>query len=161
MPLIKNRQVVTDSYQLAETAPLPDGDVLLPFELFQSLESQLVGRNGGLAVKLTPDQDWEQLLPHLDRIHALVLVFPKFSDGRHYSTARLLRERHGFKGEIRAAGDFGKDQIHFLHRCGFDAFDLPAHKSVEDSIKALDEFTVTYQAAVDDQSPLFRRAKLV
>ncbi|MDQ5959482.1 MAG: hypothetical protein QG592_561 [Pseudomonadota bacterium] len=83
--------------------------------------------------------------------------FPKFVDGRGYSTARLLRERYAYQGEIRAIGDVLQDQLFLMARCGFDAFALRADKSVEKALGAFETFKAPYQAAVDQPQPLFRR----
>ena len=87
----------------------------------------------------------------------MVLNFPAFKDGRGFTTARLLRERHGYKGEIRAVGDVGRDQMFYMQRCGFNAFEVRSDRDLEDALRALDDFTVTYQAAADQPLPLYRR----
>ena len=88
----------------------------------------------------------------------VAINFPKFGDGRGYSKARLLRERHGYKGELRAVGEVLGDQLFYMHRCGFDAFELVDGKDV-DGRPALPRTIsrVTYQAATDDPRPLYRR----
>jgi uncharacterized protein (DUF934 family) len=83
--------------------------------------------------------------------------FPKFADGRGYSTARLLRERYGYHGEIRAIGDVLHDQLFFMKRCGFDAYAVRADKDIEAALAGFDDFSDAYQAAVDQPQPLFRR----
>ncbi|MEK6293743.1 MAG: DUF934 domain-containing protein, partial [Paraburkholderia tropica] len=92
-----------------------------------------------------------------DKIALIAIDFPVFRDGRGYSIARLLRERYGYKGEIRAIGDVLRDQLRFYERCGFDAYALRADKDIHDALKAFTEFTVQYQGAFDEPSPLFRR----
>jgi hypothetical protein len=83
--------------------------------------------------------------------------FPVFTDGRGYSIGRLLRERYGYTGELRAVGDIMQDQLFYLSRVGFDAFLLRADQSVEGAITALDSFSEAYQASVERPDPLFRR----
>ena len=83
--------------------------------------------------------------------------FPKFADGRGYSAARLLRERHGYKGELRATGDVLVDQLYFMKRCGFDTFALRDGQDIDDAIAAFSTFSVNYQNDANDQQPLFRR----
>ena len=83
----------------------------------------------------------------------VALEFPKFRDGRAYSTARLLRERYGFAGELRAVGDVLRDQFLFMHRCGFDAFEVADEQAVAAWRKAIAEFTVFYQTATDGRAP--------
>ena len=83
--------------------------------------------------------------------------FPKFTDGRGYTTARLLRERYAYRGEIRAIGDVLRDQLFSYQRVGFDAFALRADKDPVDALKAFEEFSEVYQASTDQPLPLFRR----
>ena len=79
------------------------------------------------------------------------------TDGRGYSIARLLRERYGFKGEIRAIGDVLQDQLFPMKRVGFNAYALPEGKNLDKALASLRVFSETYQAAVDQPQPLFRR----
>ena len=83
--------------------------------------------------------------------------FPKFADGRGYSSARLLRERYGYRGEIRAIGDVLQDQLFYMKRCGIDAFAVREDKDIEAALAGLNVFSDAYQAAVDQPQPLFRR----
>ncbi|MGE4532129.1 DUF934 domain-containing protein [Halomonas sp.] len=86
----------------------------------------------------------------------IAIDFPKFTDGRGYSLARLLRERHGYRGEIRAVGDVLVDQLHFMTRCGFDGLALREDQWLEDALRNLRVFSRAYQPAVDQPEPLFR-----
>lgn len=89
---------------------------------------------------------------------ALVAVdFPAFTDGRGYTSARLLRSRLGYRGEIRAIGDVMRDEMFLMRRCGVDSFAVKASKPIEKAAEAFRDFSVTYQAAADDERPLFRR----
>lgn len=94
----------------------------------------------------------------LDAFDVIVLDFPKFGDGRAYSQARLLRERYGFQGEIRAQGEVLRDQVLFMVRCGFDALEL-ARADVESAEEALAEFSHAYQAAADSERPVWSRRR--
>lgn len=96
-------------------------------------------------VLLQPDDDFETLVPDLPRLRLIAVNFPVFTDGRGYSTARLLRERHGYRGELRAVGDVLRDQLYFLRRCGFDAFALRADQDAEAALRAFDDYSVSYQ----------------
>ena len=90
----------------------------------------------------------------------IAVHFPKAADGRGYTTARLLRERYGFTGELRAFGDIGRDQLFYLNRVGFDSFAIgeePGVGNVADALSAFDDFPEAYQAASDQPEPLFRR----
>lgn len=111
----------------------------------------LLWRSAGLqphpdtGVLLQPDDDFEALVPDLPRLSLIAVNFPVFTDGRGYSTARLLRERHGYRGELRAVGDVLRDQLYFLRRCGFDAFALRADQDAEAALRAFDDYSVSYQ----------------
>jgi uncharacterized protein (DUF934 family) len=83
--------------------------------------------------------------------------FPKFGDGRGFSIARLLRERYGYRGELRAVGQVGLDHLHYMEQCGFDAFELSDGEDPEEALAAFDVFTEGYQTSVLRQAPLFRR----
>ncbi|MEH6568336.1 MAG: DUF934 domain-containing protein [Halioglobus sp.] len=108
------------------------------------------------AVQLEPGQPPAPLLEHLNELALVAVNFPAFTDGRGFSYARELREK-GFKGELRAVGGFIRDQMHYLHRCGFNAFALADDSELEGALSALNEFSEHYQAATDEPAPLFRR----
>jgi uncharacterized protein (DUF934 family) len=107
-------------------------------------------------VRLEPDEAVEDLAGDLQRLALVALAFPKFRDGRPYSAAALLRERYGFKGEIRAVGEVLRDQADFMIRCGFDAYEPADGSTPEDWNRAEHRFRHVYQAAADDLSPAFR-----
>lgn len=108
----------------AEDAAVADGPAILPLERFLAERDALTARNAPLGVSVEPGEAIEELAPHLDRVALVALNFPKYSDGRSSSSARLLRERYGFKGEVRATGDVLIDQMPLMRRCGFDAFEV-------------------------------------
>jgi uncharacterized protein (DUF934 family) len=108
-----------------------------------------------VGVLLAGSDDPGQLGADLPGIGLIAIEFPKFVDGRGFSTARLLRERYGYKGEIRAVGSYLPDQIYYLRRCGFDAFEVPDER-VEDALGCWTPFSEPYQAGVD-QPPLYQR----
>ncbi|MGH6886929.1 MAG: DUF934 domain-containing protein [Geminicoccales bacterium] len=93
----------------------------------------------------------------LGRIKAIAVRFPAFGDGRGYSIARLLRERYGYRGELRAIGQVARDNLHFMAQCGFDAFELRAGEDAQAALAAFNDFSETYQATVARTQPLFRR----
>jgi uncharacterized protein (DUF934 family) len=101
---------------------------------------------------LANDREVAEIADDLHRLDAVVLEFPAFKDGRAYSQARLLRQRHGYTGEIRATGEVLQDQAIFLVRCGFDAFDVDDH-TAERWQAALRRISVVYQPAADDSTP--------
>ncbi|AOJ11002.1 DUF934 domain-containing protein [Burkholderia mayonis] len=166
--IIKNREVIDDAWQVVRAAEdgalpavgaLPAGNVLVPFALWQAEREALVAAKtkDALGVWLAPDSEPADLVADFDRIAVIGVDFPRFADGRGYSIARLLRERYGWKGELRAIGDVLRDQLLYMSRCGFDAFAVRADKNIHDALNAFGEFSLRYQGAVDNPAPLFRR----
>jgi len=166
--IIKNRTIVNDDWTVVRAAEdgtlpavdtLPAGKVLVPLALWQAEREALAASRGAaeIGVWLAPDSEPADIVADFDKIALIGVDFPVFRDGRGYSIGRLLRERYGYKGELRAIGDVLRDQITFMFRCGFDAYALRADKDFDDALKAFDEFSVQYQGAVDNPSPLFRR----
>ena len=93
----------------------------------------------------------------LAEARVVAVRFPKFGDGRAYSIARLLRERYGYKGELRAIGEVGRDLLYYMQQCGFDAFELRAGEDPCEALTAFDDFTTSYQSTTAEPLPLFRR----
>jgi len=147
MPLLKDGQVVADSWTtLAEDAEAaPEGDVIVTLEQWQAGKERLRGHNGRLGLRLKSDQSPAQLADDLHHFALVALEFPRFGDGRAYSYARLLRERYSFSGEVRAVGNVLRDQLVFMLRCGFDAFEVSNDNAVEAWREALAEFSAWYQ----------------
>jgi uncharacterized protein (DUF934 family) len=123
---------------------------------FQRDRETLIARNTAIAVTLASDQSPEALAGDLDRISAVILQFPKFRDGRGYSWARLLRQRLGYRGEIRASGDVLRDQWLPMHRCGIDAMQVRDGVTLSDFLAAMAEQTVFYQPAQDGRGRIGR-----
>ena len=124
---------------------------------FLDVANALPSREGRLGVRIDPTDEIAGLVAHLDKLALVAIHFPKFADGRGYSKARLIRERHGFEGEIRAIGDVLADQLFYMGRCGMDAFELKDGKAPEKSLACLDDLKVRYQGASDEPLPLYRR----
>jgi uncharacterized protein (DUF934 family) len=99
----------------------------------------------------------EELAEDLGHFALVAVDFPKFSDGRGFSIARLLRERYDYQGEIRAVGDVLRDQLLYMKRTGFDAYALREDQDLESSLSAFGDFSDAYQSTVDGPVPLFRR----
>jgi len=158
MRVIKQRKIVDDGWTLLETdAPVPpSGDVIVSLTQWNAGHAAFSQRSGQVGVRLRSDELPEQI-EALDRVPLIAVEFPKFADGRGYSSARLLRDRFGYKGELRAVGDVLRDQLFYMARVGFDSFALKAGKDIEGALLAFDDFSVSYQPAADDQRPLFRR----
>ncbi|MBM3545601.1 MAG: DUF934 domain-containing protein [Alphaproteobacteria bacterium] len=119
----------------ADDVPLPpSGDIAVGKTRFLAEIQTLRARNGGIGVVLNPGEDPDGIVEHLDRITLVALRFTKYSDGRPYSVARLLRDRHGYKGELRATGDVLRDQVIFMLRAGFDSLDV-AHAGTREALR--------------------------
>ncbi|WP_026987871.1 DUF934 domain-containing protein [Fodinicurvata fenggangensis] len=156
MPLIKNGQQVADPWlALGDEETLPeDVPVIVSLERWQQEKDVLQTRGMELGLRLRSDQSPQQVAEDLQFFSLIALEFPKFTDGRAYSYARLLRERHGFSGELRAVGNVLRDQLLFMQRCGFDAFELPENAPVEAWLRALEDFSVWYQPVTDNRAPV-------
>src|SRR4051794_32789145 len=124
MPLVKAGRITADTFARVEDgAPIPDdGAVLVPAARFLADASELTARSAPVGVIWPNDRSVAELVPYLEKLALVALVFPTFKDGRAYSQARLIRERHGFRGEMRATGQVLRDQLSFLLRAGFDSF---------------------------------------
>ena len=160
--IIKNEQIIDETWHLLPKEETLDGlsncdDVIVPLHLWIDHAHALKARDGGLGIWLDSNEEVEEIADDLEHFQVIALNFPKFTDGRHYSSARLLRERYGYKGEIRAIGDVLRDQLFYMRRCGFDAFAVRADRDPEDALQSLKDFSVRYQAAVDERLPLFSR----
>ncbi len=150
--LIKDGAIAVDTW----LAPVPGNTPPAAGQL-ATLEQWLeLADKKGSAVLLEPGQQPDVLYDHLDEIAMIAISFPVFTDGRGFSYARRLRER-GFRGELRATGHFIRDQLTYLRRCGFNAFQMADESSLDEAMNSLGDFTEAYQAADDQPLPLFRR----
>ncbi len=154
MAIVKNDTVIDNEWvSLDDAAPIPEGgeNILVSLSRFQAERDALVARNGKLGVLLVPGDAPEELADHINRLSLIAVEFPAYTDGRGYSYARILRERYGYQGELRAVGDVLRDQILNMHRCGFDAYDMA--DAPEDALEkvraALRDMTVYYQPTGD------------
>ena len=111
----------------------------------------------GEVIRLEPTDDPAAVAARLPKVSRVEVNFPKFGDGRGFSIARLLRERYGYKGELRAVGQVARDHLHYMEQCGFDAFLLREGEDVEEALGAFDDFSEHYQGTVAQPVPLFRR----
>lgn len=147
-----------DPYTAAggDDAALPSGAAVVSLNRFLRDRDILLARNAPVAVTLAPDESPDALAGDLDRVSAVFLQFPKFRDGRGYSWARMLRNRFGYRGEIRATGDVLRDQWLPMHRCGIDAMTVRDGVRLSDFLTALAEQTVFYQPAQDGRGRIGR-----
>jgi uncharacterized protein (DUF934 family) len=134
---------------------LPPGEVILSLTRFQAEGDRLLSEGRAAGVRLTSDEEVEALAYDLPRIAVVALAFPKFLDGRHYSNARILRQRYGFARELRAVGDVLREQAGFMLRCGFDAFEPADGSTPEQWERATRRFRHVYQRGADDRVPAF------
>ncbi len=153
--LLRDGAAVLDDWEDLHDAPLPgDGRaVIIGFDRWQRERESLAGYAGKLGVKLEPAHKVEELAGDLPRLALVAANFPGPSDGRGYTQGRLLRERYGFKGELRASGYVRRDQVFFLARCGFNALELP-EEELTTAGEAFETFSAAYQTTNDVGLPL-------
>ena len=158
MPLVKDGKIATDIFvHVADGTELPgDGAVLVSAARFLENPEALLARTGKLGVIWPNNRDVDDLVPFLDRLAVVALVFPTFRDGRAYSQARLLRERHGYDGELRATGQVLRDQFVFMLRAGFDAFEVKKDSDAEAFAKVAQRYSVFYQPTGDGRETAAR-----
>jgi uncharacterized protein (DUF934 family) len=152
----RHETATTDGAAAVTGAGAKGPRLLLTLAQWSAHAEALAAAGASLGICLEPADEPVAVVPLFDRIGLIAIRFPAFTDGRGYSTARLLRQRHGWKGELRAVGDVLRDQMFYLARCGFDTFDLRDGESVPDALRGFGDFSETYQDAVD-RGPLFRR----
>jgi uncharacterized protein (DUF934 family) len=140
---------------VADDQDIPRGDVILSLTRFQAEGDRLLSEGRAVGVRLKSDEEVEVLAYDLPRLAVVALEFPKFRDGRQYSNARLLRERYGYKGEVRAVGDVLREQAGFMRRCGFDAFEPADGSGAQQWQAATQRFRHVYQRAADGREPAF------
>ncbi|MGZ5913330.1 MAG: DUF934 domain-containing protein [Reyranella sp.] len=154
MPLFRETGIVEDPWQkLDDDAPVPaDGMVLVSFARWREARAALLARRGPVGVALANTDPVDTLASDVSRLDLITLHFPKFSDGRAYSQARLLRERLGYQGELRATGNVLQDQAPFMLRCGFDSFESEQKGFGEALARARTLFSVVYQPTEDGRA---------
>lgn len=153
MPVIKGRRVVSDPWQLASPdTPLPDGALLVEFAHWRDAAASLAARPGALGVVLTGRAELAELAPVLSRFELLVLRLADFNDGRAFSIARLLREQHGFTGELRACGSVLPDQLPMLERCGFDSIEVDADLDLDAALASYARISDTVQPVAAEEA---------
>lgn len=162
--LIKYKEIIADGWTLikepdVEYERLQDGFWILPFPVYKCFAEE--GRNiTRFGFWLKNDALLEEVIPFIRDVQVIAIEFPTFTDGRGFSLARGLRDRYDYSGELRAFGYFLPDQLFYMNRCGFDAFSLADDVSDDEAaemIRRFNDFSETYQAAVDDPQPLFRK----
>src|SRR4029077_2855735 len=163
MPLVKGGKITDDVFvHVADGAALPDdGAVLVSAARFLGNPAAILDRKARAGVIWPNNRDVDDLVPHLDRLAVVALVFPRFRDGRAYSQARLLRERFSYRGELRATGQVLRDQFVFMLRAGFDAFEVKKVADAEAFALTARRYSVFYQPTGDGRlTALHRRMQL-
>jgi len=163
MPLVKGGKITDDQFvHVADGAELPaDGAVLVSATRFLDNPEALFARLGKVGVIWPNNRDVNDLVPFLDRLGVVALVFPTFRDGRAYSQARLFRERYLYRGELRATGQVLRDQFVFMLRAGFDAFEVKKQADAEAFAQTVQRYSVFYQPTGDGRiTALHRRMQL-
>ncbi len=164
MPLIKHGKLVEDTWHdtddFADVQALAAlGPVIVNLAVWRQHRDAILALGGTLGLRLAPGQTPDIVAADLHRFSLIALEFARFTDGRAYSQARLLRQRHGFKGELRAVGEVLRDQLTFMLRCGFDSFSVDTKRQAESILDAVAEFAHWYQPALDGAAtiPALRR----
>jgi uncharacterized protein (DUF934 family) len=147
MQILKDREIIEDNYRYITDEEIVEGDNISMFlARWQQEKSQLQQHDGKLGVRLGSTDSAEAIANDLADISLIELNFPAFTDGRLFSTAKLLRTRYGYQGEIRAVGQFMVDQVFYLSKVGVNAFQLDNVAQLPVALAMLDDFSVSYQA---------------
>jgi uncharacterized protein (DUF934 family) len=163
MPLVKGGKITDDVFvHVADGAALPDdGAILVPASRLLEKPASVLDRKDKIGVIWPNNRDVDDLVPYLDRLAVVALVFPIFRDGRAYSQARLLRERFSYRGELRATGQVLRDQFVFMLRAGFDSFEVKKQGDAEAFAQTVKRYSVFYQPTGDGRlTALHRRMQL-
>jgi uncharacterized protein (DUF934 family) len=158
MRLVKAGSIVEDRFvRVPDDAPVPDGvPVIVPAARFIADADGFARRAAPAGVIWPNNRAVAELAPHLDRLALVALVFPTFKDGRAFSQARLIRERYGYRGELRATGQVLRDQFLFLLRAGFDAFEVTKDADASAFVEVLRRYSVFYQPTGDGRATALR-----
>jgi len=160
MQIIKDREIVEDNWlHLDDDAELLAGDITISITRWQAEHESLSQHKGRLGLRLTGEDPLEEIIPDLANFALIVLIFPAFTDGRCYSFARLLRDRHDYQGEIRAQGDILHDQLFYMTQCGINSFEMANPEGLLSAMPAFNDFSESYQTTVAKPDPLYRRLR--
>ncbi|HEY4180908.1 MAG TPA: DUF934 domain-containing protein [Kofleriaceae bacterium] len=153
--IIRDRAIVDDDFvHIADGAELSGKPIVSLARYIKERDS--LRTLPALGVRVPPDK-LPADIPDLGRLTLIALELTKFTEGRPYSVARMIRQRYGFKGELRAVGDVLRDDLRYLERCGFNAFELKQGKSLTSALEAFAELGPTYQADANEPLPIYRR----
>jgi uncharacterized protein (DUF934 family) len=146
--IIKQREVIADPWRYAEE----DADasaLIVSLTQWQADRDVLLASGKQLGVKIGPADKVEVLAQDVSKLALIALEFSGLAEGRGYSQAHLLRRRYGFTGELRAMGKIQRDQLFYMARCGFDAYELPEGTDLDVALSAFDDYSVAYQPGID------------
>ena len=161
--IIKNREIIEDNWltigveDSTDNNSFPEGDIIVTLPLWQEHKAQLKQRTGKLGLLLSPDEEPSGIADEIDEFSVIAISFPKFADGRGYTSARELRCEFGYQGEIRAVGDVLRDQLYLMDRCGFNSFAVLDGRSLDEALTAFTDFSENYQGDTHEPRPLYRR----
>ena len=165
MPKLINKNAVIDNpwtVMKASTGPdilqaVAGKNFIVPLQFWKLYKEELDEYDGNIAIWLDSDENPEQITGGVDSLALIALNFPVFSDGRSYTNARELRQKHAFNGEVRAIGDVLRDQLYYMSQCGFDTFEIRHDQETELCLAAFKDFETGYQSTLTQPTPLFRR----
>ena len=150
MQVIKNKEIIEDHWlHIADDAIPAEGCITVSTARWKAEREELIARDGELGLRISPEDRIEYFADDLHHFQLIGLEFPTFTDGRLFSVATILRRHYGYQGEIRALGEFIRDQIFFLSRVGVNSFEVKDTSDLDGALSALRDFSVRYQAASD------------
>ena len=164
--LISNKAVAVDTWktlepgagETPESIVVPAGDIIFPLAVWQARKDEIISTHKRIGLLLQPDDRVEDIAGDIDYFIVIAVNFPKFVDGRGYSSASLLRQRYHYQGELRAVGDVLHDQLFYMQRVGFDAYALKGDKNAIYAIEhGFSTFSANYQTSTSQPQPYFRR----
>ena len=158
MALLKNGRVETDSFtDVSNDDSVPSsGAVIISLDQWREHRDALLARNDPLGIVLRSDEKPESIADDIAHFAVVALEFPVFRDGRAYSYARLLRERYDYQGELRAVGDVLLEQLHFMHRVGFNSFQIESDDAARAWEVAAADISVWYQPTADGRESVLQ-----
>ncbi len=153
MKVLKNKQIIEIEWKVSDQ-PDAEGRIIFPYKTFLANQKTLLARTDPTGVILDGGASLDDIANALDNLELIALEFHKFTDGRCFTLARLLREAYGFQGDILATGDILTDQIAHMQRCGINLLRLRNEHEINMALGALTSQTVFYQPAADDQQTI-------
>lgn len=159
--IIRGDAIVADDWQLLVDDGQPEADtqIIVSLAYWRKAREVLLAEAAEVGVQLPNDIDVDEVWPEIEDRPLIALEWPTFGDGRAHSQAQVLRRRLGYKGELRAIGDIGRDLVFHLRRCGFDVIVPREGEDLDDCLHALKDFSTAYQPAADDVQAVFARRR--